>query len=305
MQFYREIVGIGLFRFVVLLGIVFLLFAFLYLQTSEFSNAVFASFIVLLLILTLHIKRNDKIFLRVNFSNTKWIFFIEYLLLSLVLQVFLIVHSFGCLAFLNVAIIGIIVQLDFKRKQSRSNSRVLGWLPAECFEWKSGIRKHFPVILTIWLLGISFSFFVGGVPIALIVLGFIFLSFLEKSEPYQMVIAFEKDPNGFLSLKIRQQTAILLAVSAPLILSYQIFHFHLWYIPFIVLIVFCILLVYAILMKYAFYEPNGKSQAAQIFMVIGIVCLIMPIFAPIIVLLTLRFYLKAKKNLSHYLNDYH
>jgi len=57
--------------------------------------------------------------------------------------------------------------------------------------------------------------------------------------------------------------------------------------------------------KYSFYEPNSKSSAAQIFIGIGFVGLLMPIFAPLIILLSLRFYLKAKQNLSYYLNDYY
>lgn len=304
-QFYREILRIGFFRIIVLLGISFMLFVFLYLQTSKFPNAMYASMIVLLLILMLHTKRDDKLFLKINFSSYKWIYFVEYLLISLVLLVFLLIHNFWNIALLTIAVLGIITQLDLKKNRTRYNTRIQKWIPDECFEWKSGVRNLLPIIVIIWLIGISFSFFVGSVPIALFILGIISLNFLEKGEPYQMIIAFEKDPNKFLSLKIKQQLAILTIISAPMIISFQFFHFQLWYVPFIVYIIFCILQVYAILVKYSFYEPNSKSSAAQIFIGIGFVGLLMPIFAPLIILLSLRFYLKAKQNLSYYLNDYY
>lgn len=63
-QFYREILRIGFIRIIVLLGISFMLFVFLYLQTNKFPNAMYASMIVLLLILMLHTKREDKLFLK-------------------------------------------------------------------------------------------------------------------------------------------------------------------------------------------------------------------------------------------------
>jgi len=280
-------------------------FVFLYLQTSKFPNAMYASTIALLLILMLHTKREDKLFLKINFSSHKWIYFIEYLFVSLGLIAFLLIHNFWDIALLTIAVLGIISQLDLKINRTSYNTRIQKWIPDECFEWKSGVRNLFPIILIIWLFGLIFSFFVGSVPIALFILGIISLNFLEKGEPYQMITAFEKDPNKFLSLKIKQQLAILTVISAPMIIVFQFFHFHLWYVPFIVYIVFCILQVYAILVKYSFYEPNSKSAAAQIFIGIGFVSFMLPVFAPLIILLSLRFYLKAKHNLSYFLNDYY
>lgn len=304
-QFYREILRIGFLRIIVLLGISFMLLVFLYLQTSKFPNAMYVSMISLLLILMLHTKREDKLFLKINFSSHNWIYFAEYLLISIVLLIFLLIHNFWNIALLTIAVLGIITQLDLKKNRTSYNTRIQRWIPDECFEWKSGARNLFPIIVIIWLIGVSFSFFVGSVPFAIFILGIISLNFLEKGEPYQMIIAFEKDPNKFLSLKIKQQLAILTIISTPMIISFQFFHFNLWYVPFIVYIVFCILQVYAILVKYSFYEPNSKSAAAQVFIGIGFVSFMLPVFAPLIILLSLRFYLKAKQNLSQYLNDYY
>jgi len=56
--------------------------------------------------------------------------------------------------------------------------------------------------------------------------------------------------------------------------------------------------------KYAFFEPNIKSPAAQVFLNIGGVGLILPIFLPVIWLLTVRFYIKSVNNLNFFLDDY-
>jgi hypothetical protein len=253
----------------------------------------------------LHTKRVDKLFLRINFNNYKWVYFAEYLLATIVFLVFLLIHSYWELALLFVLILGVVVQLDFKGGRISYNTRMQKWIPDECFEWKSGVRNRFLLILCTWLTGFIFSFFVGSVPIAMMFLGIIFLTFLEKGEPYQMIIAHERSPNKFLLLKIKQQVTLLSILLAPLILSFLLFHYKLWYIPFVILLMFSILNVYAILVKYSFYEPNSKSAAAQTFFGIGIVFVMLPVFAPLVLLLTLRFYFKAKQNLSFYLNDYH
>ncbi|MDD2196029.1 MAG: hypothetical protein PHE03_03395 [Bacteroidales bacterium] len=303
-QFYREILRIGLFRIVVLLGLTIMLFIFLFVQASQFPNALYTSIVILLLFFLLHIKRSDKLFLKINFSNYKWICFAEYTLVAFAFLVFLIIHSHWYLALLLVFALGVIVQLDFKVTRVTYNTRIQRWIPNECFEWKSGVRNLFILTLCIWLVGFLFSFFVASVPFTMVVLGIISLSFLEKGEPYQMIIAYEKAPNNFLLLKIRQLVALLTIVCAPLILSFLVFHYELWYIPFVILLMFCILQVYAIFVKYSFYEPNSNSPATQMFVGIGIVGFMVPVLAPLVILLALRFYFKAKQNLNFYLNDY-
>jgi len=304
-QFYREILKIGLLRIAVLLVLAIMFFIFLFMQASQFSNAVYASIIILLLLFMLHIKRGDKYFLRINFKSYKWIYFAEYTLATLVFLAFLIIHSHWCLALLLLLALGIIVQFDFKTTRFNYNTRIQNWIPNECFEWRSGIRNSFILILCTWLIGFIFSFYVGSVPTAMVVLGVISLSFSEKGEPYQMVVAYEKAPSQFLHLKIRQQVVLLTIVYAPLIFSFLVFHYQLWYIPLLILLIFCILQAYATFVKYSFYEPNSKSSAAQIFVVVGLVGFFAPIFAPLVILLTFRFYFKAKNNLNFYLNDFH
>jgi hypothetical protein len=59
-----------------------------------------------------------------------------------------------------------------------------------------------------------------------------------------------------------------------------------------------------ILTKYAFYEPNNKSQAAVAFGAIGALGGIIPVFLPVVWVLSVRFFFKSRENLKIYLNDF-
>ena len=304
-QIYREILKIGILRIAVLLVLSSILLVFLFIQASMLPNAAYASTAILLLIFMLHIKRGDKLFLRISFNSCNWIYFIEYTLVTFPFLIFLIIHGYWYLTLSMVFGLGIIVQLNFKVHRMPCNTRIQRWIPSSCFEWKSGVRSTFVIMVCTWLVGLVFSFFVGTVPIAMVVLGIISLKFLEKGEPYQMVVAYEKAPNKFLLLKIRQQVALLTIVCMPLLLSFLVFHYSLWYISVVILLMFSILQVYAIFIKYSFYEPNSKSSAAQIFISLGMLSFVVPVLLPVFFLLMLRFYFKAKQNLNFYLNDFH
>ncbi|MDD2550716.1 MAG: hypothetical protein PHD00_11545 [Bacteroidales bacterium] len=304
-QAYREILKIGLFRIAVLLGLAIMVFFFLFMQASQLPNASYASIAILLLIVVLHIKRGDRLFLRINFNSYKWVYFVEYTLVTFPFLIFLMIHSYWYLALSMVFVLGIIVQLDFKINRISYNTRIQRWIPSQCFEWKSGARSSFILIVCVWLIGLLLSFFVGSVPISMMVLGVISLNFLENGEPYQMLVAYEKAPNKFLLLKIRLQVVLLSIVCAPLFLSFLVFHYQLWYIPLLILLVFCVLQVYSTFVKYSFYEPNSSSPAAQLLLGVGIVSFMVPVLVPLVFLLTFRFYFKAKQNLNFYLNDYH
>lgn len=84
----------------------------------------------------------------------------------------------------------------------------------------------------------------------------------------------------------------------------MVFHHDIWYIPIIEYFIFISLYIYVILTKYAFYEPNSKSKAAQVFGVIGVIGGIIPVLLPVVWLLSIRFFFKSKENLNIYLNDY-
>lgn len=300
----REIQGLGLFRTVVLLIFGILLLALLFIQTKELPNAIYASSVVLLLIFILHNRRKDKNFLRIAFDRPYRVMFVEYLLILMVLVVFLLIHRFWYIALASIAIGAVIPHIDLSTRRSGYNSAIQRRIPDGYFEWISGVRRYLLPLIIIWGAGILLSCLIAAVPVALFLLGVIFLNFFENNEPFQMIVVFEKGPKQFLWQKIQQQLVMGTVVSAPLAAAFAIFHPHLWYVSLLLFVAFNVLLMYVVLVKYAFYEPDTRSYAAQVFIAIGILGLLIPVFLPLVLLLSVWFYLKAGQKLKFYLNDY-
>jgi hypothetical protein len=143
------------------------------------------------------------------------------------------------------------------------------------------------LIVALWSIGLGTSFFIGSVPIVLFVLGILPWSFYERGEPIQMILAYEIGPAGFILHKIKMQTVLFSILTIPLIIAFLIFHPDKWYIPVSELFIFTTSHIYIILTKYAYYQPNKKSTGAQAWISIGALGIIIPVFIPLIWLLSL------------------
>lgn len=303
-QFYRGLSGIGLIRIIFLVGLVGFIAFVLFIETSKSPDSYYVACITSLILLMVQTKRQDKPFLKTNFDNYRLICLTEYLILASIIIAFLIFHFQWIPLLLLISAIYLIIHLDLKSKQRNQNTKLQQFIPSECFEWKGGVRQILFFLIPLWIIGLCTSFFIGSVPIVLFILGIIPFSFYEKGEPYQMILAYEMGTNQFLFHKIKMQISLFSILSSPLILAFLIFHHEMWYIPIIEYFIFISLYIYLILTKYAFYEPNSKSPSAQIFGAIGAFGGIIPVFLPVIWLLSIRFFFKSKENLNFYLNDY-
>ncbi len=302
-QIYRNINGIGLIRFIVLAGFIGLFGIALYVKTSDKLTSQYISIGFLLLILLIHLKRRDKLFLKSHFSNDKILMLTEYIVFSIPLVCCFLIHK-QWIAISELSALLIIVNLDLKARHSNLNTKLQKLIPDDAFEWKAGLRKQFFIIVPVWIIAALTSFFVGSVPIAIFILGISISTFFEKCEPYQFLWSNELSSKRLLLLKIKRQIQLFSIIVVPLIVLFLLFNFNRWYIPIAEYFLFCSLHIYSIMTKYAFFEPNIKSPAAQVFLNIGGVGLILPIFLPVIWLLTVRFYIKSVNNLNFFLDDY-
>jgi hypothetical protein len=303
-QFNRGLSELGLFRVLALLGIFGFLATSLFLQLEREPNIYLISAGYFGLIFLTHSKREDKLFLKSNFENFKSIFATEYLFISTPLIISLIYYSRWDVLSSFLFALAILVHIDFKIYQRVWNTKIQRLIPSESFEWKAGLRKNLILITALWLIGMGTSFYIGSVPIVLFILGIIPNSFYDRGESVQILLASEKRTNQFLIQKIKIQILIFSILSLPLILAFVLFHAERWYIPVGEYLIFVSMHIYLILTKYAFYEPDSKSPAAQIFGGIGALCALIGIFLPVVWLLSVYFYFKSRKNLNFYLDDY-
>ena len=303
-QIFRSLEGLGLIRAIFLIGLLGFIGFVLFIQTALTPNSSYTVGFYLVIITLIQVKRPDKRFTEINFNNFKLIFLIEYLLLMFPLFICLIYHSQWIQVISVVVFTLLIVNLDIKLKRKSLNTSIQKLIPSDCFEWKGGVRNTLILIVPLWIIGLGTSFFVGSVPVVIFILGILPLSFYEKGEPIQMILSYEMGTNRFILHKIRMQLALFTILTIPLIIAFISFHPDIWYIPIAEYFIFISSHIYVILTKYAFYQPNNKTSSAQVFGAIGALGLIIPVFIPLIWLLSIRFYFKSRENLNFYLNDY-
>ncbi len=303
-QLLRALIGIGVFRLFVLLAILFLIIMGLSLQVSKEPNVFIVSGLYLFIILTVHLKREDKLFLKTHIDHFRLLYFIEYLILSVPFIIMLIVYSQWIIALAYIPFLFVIPYINIKTKYVNYNTKLQKLIPDNCFEWKGGVRKNLLLLSLIWIVGFSTSFFIGSVPIVLFILGLFPLSFYEKGESLQMLMAWEMRTKSFLLIKIKNQILLFSALSIPLIIAFVLFHPGRWYIPVAEFILLLSFQIYIIVLKYAFYKPNMKSGGAQMFSAFGAISIFMPFFIPVVWILTVWFWFKSLKTLNFYFDDY-
>ena len=303
-QILRATKGLGLIRIIVLIVLLALSLASLFMQTEQTPNSFYFTGIYLTIIALIQVNRHDKRFMQIHFSNYKLIFLTEYLLLMLPLFTCLIYNNQRISLISSIVLTSLIINLDLKIRQKSLNTSIQKMIPSDCFEWKGGVRKTLVLIVALWIIGLGTSFFIGSVPIVLFILGILPWSFNEKSEPIQMILAYELGPVKFLRYKIKMQLNLFSILSIPLIIAFILFHPDKWYIPIAEYFIFINSYIYIILTKYAFYQPNNKSTGAQAWVAIGAMGMIIPVFIPVVWFLSIRFYFKSRTNLNFYLNDY-
>lgn len=303
-QIQRSLEGIGIFRFiflmVLILGAFYAIFSIL--QKGDYDEFVTGG--LLLILLFVQLQRKDIDFLKINLDNYRKLLWMEYLLLLAPLSGILIFTGNWFLLAVTISSLIILPFIKLKIQRRSLNTKMQLWIPAQAIEWKSGLRKGLFAITAVWLMGIVFSFFVGAVPLAIFIIGVFPLKFYEIGEPLPVLMASERSPAAFLTQKIKHQFIIFSVISFPLIVVFSVFHIGLWYIAVVEFLVLTTLHVYFILLKYAFYEPNQKTGAIEIFSGIGVVGLFVPVFLPLVWLLSVRFYFRAITNLKCYLNDF-
>jgi len=265
MQILRTANGIGLLRFIFLLGLIAFIAFGIFMLTAEVLKSFYVSAICIFIITLIQIKRSDAQFLKINFIHFKLIYLTEYLLLMMPLFFCLCFHKQWTSIVSVVASTLLIINIDYSTKRKSLNTFIQRVIPLDCFEWKGGVRSTLVLIIIVWTIGLVTSFFVASVPVALFILGILPLNFNEKNEPLPMILSYERGTNSFLLHKIKLQIVLYTILCIPLIASFIFFFSDLWYIPLIVFFFLIISHLYIILTNFAFYKPINKSKVSQTF----------------------------------------
>ncbi len=303
-QLGRLFSELGLIRSILIMALITLALVATFNISHETPASNLVASITVFGILVFHLKRPDSRFLRICFEHPIKVLWFEYAIISIPILGILLFHQ-SWLAGLGLTVAIVIIPfLNLSIGTIHLNSKVQRLIPDYSFEWKAGFRKYLIPFSIVWLAGICGSFFLGSVPIAMFLIGTMIIGFYEKFEALPILLSEEIGASEFMKRKVTRHLFLFALLNAPLIMAFILFHPTEFYIPLILLTLFSLLIVYVISLKYAFYTTEANSGVGQILMSIGFLGVLIPFFTPVILLMTVRYYLKAQRNLNNYLHDF-
>lgn len=302
-QLIRELQALGPIYTLILFAGVIAFFKFSYLSIYSFQNISLLIVGWSALLLTIHVKRKDKRFLsRLSFPSN-YIFFTEYLMISLPV-VIITARCFPILIVPFLIFAFLLSLFNLRNERSKASTRNFSFIPSQLFEWKAGIRSiSFTMFISIYLfcyVGFLFPY------VSLVVcwiLNSIICSFYQQTESRFIIRSIASNSRQLvlrrILLAIKAQAILLL----PIHILYAIIYNDQIIISMVAYLLFMIILVFCIISKYAFYEPNQSGGPSSIYLGLGQLSVFIPILIPLPVLLSIVWYPKAIKKLNIYFYD--
>jgi len=270
---------------------------------------------------SIHTSRKDKHFIKTTIKNPYSIYLIEYLLLNVPFLVIWIVHhdwigaGLLLLSILSIPLISInlklqnlgsIIKLLINPFSSNLNSKFkirLPFISNNSFEWISGIRRNLILLLPVYLIILTFSFKAYVAPVGMIFMSILISGFYYHGEPREFVEFFAKNPSEFIQRKIFINLKQLIIVFAPILVIAIIFQPHTWHYLIGAIIISFFIQVLAIVFKYGLFEENADLNRNSIIVFLNILFVIVPMFLLVPIIMSIKYYKKARENLKDYYHD--
>ena len=285
-KFIREIPVIYL---VVMVGLLLIPGIALYQFTKDLKGSLIIAAILLALLSLLQLRRKDYRFIFLTEENGWKVFSMDYFLLSLPILIILLVNSFW---YISLAIIAGCIGISFIKQpfhRTKKGMEAPGWIPAEAFELRAGIRQYGGLLLILYLsawIGLLLPFAsLASLWFFTVVLSDIF----RFSEPVQILCAQERPANKFLHRKL----FLYLKLSIYAIIPVCAF-----------LVGVSLNIALFIVNKYAHYLPNTKITGGQVPITTAVISIFLPVFSPVVLFFLIKYYLAACRNLTIYLYAY-
>ena len=301
-QFMRILAEIGVVLFVLLLVVLFPLVMGVLAQLSDMPP-MWAVGIVLVLIFSIHLNRQDKDFVKLILQRPFLMFLMEYVVLILPIVVWL-AYSRAVWALLALIVGVVVVACVPVTVRFRKREHPFWRFPKNFtrhYEWMSGLRKSAVWMIPTYLLGAALSGFTAAIPVALMVLGFITLDFYMDCEPRIFLELYSRNARSFLRKKIIAHLWMFWLACLPLVILFLVFHYEYWYVLLVVMFVVSVLPILSITLKYASYQPNIRLTQNVFTMGLMVVFLCTPFTQPVPLVMTVIYYRRALMNLKKYM----
>lgn len=301
-QIVRALKEVGLFRILFFLPFFGLI---LFVTLNFVRQGQHMTFIAIMMgfsVLTTHLKRGDKTFMKALQWPSGWVFGVEYVIS---LSPFLIAYAFSPAPYFVAILAGFAmavawIPLTWVKKQ-RNFLRRIPLIPAYAFEWKSGLRQYGLVILIFYSISLGFSWEPAVAPIFLVLFSLLTCTFYLHGEPLEMVESLRMGGRQLIWLKVRTQLLIFWTLSLPFLVLMFVQLWQFWPVIIYAVVICSSLQIIAILYKYALYTPNSDLKRNMLFIGLATISFFIPPMVPVPIFLIIRNWPKSIHNLNHHL----
>ena len=303
LQFIRWVIEVGIIRSVFLLSLLSVLFLYIHSQMESFNHVCILTSVVWVCGGILAAKRKDYILLYQLCTKVSLVLSIEYLILFFPFSFLLIFRGYGLIAIvfnISLYLLTIFKWVNLKQSKSLKYTMFVKHIPTQMFEWKSGVRSNFILLLLVYITSILgvFHIYLSFISLAFMVMAMI--SFYSFCEPHSLLVACDLNPLDFIRLKLMKHLIFLLKCVAPIFLISLIhFDYILYMLYGIAILVNGFILI--ILTKYTLYRPNMTLHIIMMLLILFILLSFIPYIFICLIILNLFLWRKAQMNLKSYL----
>lgn len=322
LQFYRLIKGFGIFRIVFLLLLAAFVLFITFNLLAEPSHTILFIAVISVIVLSIHISRRDRNFLLMVHKRPYFIYLTEYFLIMLpFIVIALVVSNYKAAGLLSapcflvplinfkadiqggLSLLKILVN-PFNARHNLAGSMRMPLKNPLAFEWISGLRSNFIILVPVYLVVLAFSFRAIVAPVGMLIITGIISGFYYYGETREFIEIFANGPSDFMVRKMTIAIKYLSYLLSPIAAVALIFQPATWYWIVGAWVVSCIFQVITIIFKYALFRENSDLNRNGLIVLFNIMCILLPFFWPVPIIMGSRYYLKAKQNLKPYFNDY-
>lgn len=304
-QLKRQVNDLGIGYVLIVLAFLAAVIVYTFLKYQTKSYAPFIAGITALIIFSIHLGRKDKTFIYRQIDEPVRNIFTEYAIFSLpfTLPALLTSHWYYFLLLIPVFFACATLRLNLKQRTILPNlSKIIS---SKNFEWLSGVRNNITAVSILLLLAFATSW-LRIVPLIFLWL-FIttLMAFYQEGESLQILYATPGSPRRILWLKIKSALKLVLFIFIPVLVVNIIFHPELLLLDTAFLIMQLTMVVFTVLFKYTTYVPNEINKGNSVLLASLSIASLVPYTFPLPLLMCIRNYGKAVKNLNYYFDGQH
>ena len=268
-------------------------------------------------LLFFHLTRPDGRLLRMLGGRRRQVYALEYTVALLPCLAFGLVAFRPGLTLALVLEIAVLSLVDYNLRANRFYTNVSGrlgglrepgtalplpGLPAEAFEWRSGLRRTAPLLAVLYGAGLVFSGHPAAVPVALFGLSLATAGFYLDCESRDGVHLFALCHPRFLAGKLRNQYLLCWGGCLPLVVLHAVRHPDALLLLGYAVLTGSVSQALGIVLKYARYAPGRNLNHNAYLLALALPGLALPHIAAVPLVFTLVYHRKANRTLAHYLS---